>query len=65
MKDIGTLIKEQREKEGLSQKELAVKIGVKQNTISQYENNVKKPSYKTLVLLADYFEVSTDYLLGR
>jgi len=65
MKDIGIRIKEEREREGLSQKELAVKIGVKQNTISQYEKNVKRPSYEILVLLANYFGVSTDYLLGR
>lgn len=65
MKDIGIHIKEQREVKGLSQKELATKIGVKQNTISQYENNIKRPSYEILILIADFFDVSVDYLLGR
>lgn len=65
MKDIGIRIKEQREIKGLSQKELAIEMGVKQNTISQYENNIKRPSYEILILLADFFDVSIDYLLGR
>lgn len=34
-------------------------------TISQYVNGISEPSYDTLVKIADYFDVSTDYLLGR
>lgn len=58
-------IKKLRTDEGISQRELAEKIGVKQNYISQWESNTKKPGYDMLVLLADYFNTSTDYLLGR
>lgn len=65
MGDIGSRIKEERVIKGFSQQELAEKLGVKQNTVSQYENNIKRPSYEILVHLADIFEVSTDYLLGR
>lgn len=65
MKDIGIRIKELRETKGLSQKELAIELGVKQNTISQYETSIKRPSYEILILLADFFDVSADYLLGR
>ncbi len=36
-----------------------------QNTISRYENEVREADYKTLILFADYFHVSVDYLLGR
>lgn len=65
MIDIGSRVKEQRSAKGLSQKDLADKLGIKQNTVSQYENNIKRPSYEMLVLLANIFDVSTDFLLGR
>lgn len=36
-----------------------------QNTISRYETESREADYKTLILFADYFNVSIDYLLGR
>lgn len=36
-----------------------------QNSISRYETGVRKPDYDTLIQLADYFDVSIDYLVGR
>lgn len=36
-----------------------------QNTLSRYENELRQADYKTLILFADYFGVSIDYLLGR
>ncbi len=36
-----------------------------QNTISRYETGEREADYKTLILFADYFDVSIDYLLGR
>ena len=36
-----------------------------QNTISQYENGAREASYDALIAIADYFDVSIDYLLGR
>lgn len=36
-----------------------------QNTLSRYENELRQADYKTLILFADYFDVSIDYLLGR
>ncbi len=36
-----------------------------QNTLSRYENETRQADYKTLILFADYFGVSIDYLLGR
>ena len=44
---------------------LGEKIGVSRTTISRYENNSRQPSKEILEILADYFEVTTDYLLGR
>lgn len=61
MKNLAVLRKEQ----GLSQQKLASDIGLARNTICQYESGNRVPDVSTLVLLADYFGVSTDYLLGR
>lgn len=36
-----------------------------QNTLSRYENELRQADYKTLILFADYFGVSIDYLLVR
>ncbi len=49
----------------LNQVRLADKIGVKQNTISAWLLGKKQPSITSLWLLADYFEVDIDYIVGR
>lgn len=58
-------IKELMKEQGLNQVKLAQKIGVKQNTISSWLLNKKEPSITSLWLLADYFNVEIDYLVGR
>ncbi|SUY45238.1 phage regulatory protein [Clostridium putrefaciens] len=63
-KHIGDRIRYLREEQGLKQKELAHKFYVEENTWSQYENYVRKPSIDTIKGIAEYFQVSTDYLLG-
>ncbi len=40
-------------------------LSMSQNTISRYETGEREADYKTLILFADYFDVSIDYLLGR
>lgn len=65
MASFGELLKELREDKKISQKELAKKIYVTVGTISNYENNQHYPDIEKLIMLADYFNVSTDYLLGR
>jgi transcriptional regulator with XRE-family HTH domain len=54
-----------REKKGHTQKELAQRIGIARTTYSGYANGAREPDLDTLNKIADYFEVSTDYLLGR
>ncbi|SHJ33040.1 helix-turn-helix transcriptional regulator, partial [Desulfofundulus thermosubterraneus] len=54
-----------RQQKGLSQAELARLLGVGQSTIAMYEKNKRLPDYQFLIRLADFFGVSTDYLLGR
>lgn len=46
-------------------KELGQKLNLAESTISGYENGNRKPDYDTLNKFADFFDVSTDYLLGR
>jgi len=58
-------IKKLMDEYGLNQVKLAEKVGVKQNTISSWLSGKKEPSIRSLWLLADFFEVSTDYLIGR
>ncbi len=58
-------LKELRIERGLSQIDLALELNMNQNTISRYENGVREADYQTLVAIADYFEVSVDYLLER
>ena len=54
-----------REKRRLSRRTLAELCGLSKNMISLYERGEKAPSVEALVDLADFFGVSTDYLLGR
>ena len=58
-------IKELREEKQISQKVLAVAIGTSQRNIGRWENGENEPSYSQLVKLADFFQVSLDYLVGR
>lgn len=58
-------LKELREKRRLSQVALAMALNMNQNTISRYETGEREAGYDTLIALADYFDVSIDYLLGR
>ena len=58
-------IKELRLLNGFNQVELAKRLGLTKQTISNWENNNIQPSIEMLEALADLFSVSTDYLLGR
>ena len=58
-------LKELRKKKKISQLKLAMDLGMNQNTVSRYENQEREADYATLIKIADYFQVSVDYLLGR
>lgn len=58
-------IKQLREQSKLSQQELADKLNVTKQAISQYERGIRKPDYETILSLCDLFNVSSDYLLGK
>lgn len=58
-------LKEIRKKRKISQLKLAMDLNMNQNSISRYENEEREADYATLIKLADYFDVSIDYLLER
>lgn len=58
-------LKRLRSQRGNTQKELALYLHLSNSTISNYENGVNEPCYHTLSLLADFYGVSIDYLVGR
>ena len=62
---IGQRIRDLRKQKKMSQSELAKIIGVTQTTITAWETGKAEPSSSTVANLADYFGVTTDYLLGR
>ena len=53
------------EQNGVSQYKLAKDLGVTEAQVSRIRNAVYSPSLDLLISIADYFSVSTDYLLGR
>ena len=61
----GEILAELRQDRKMTQKDLAQAMFVTVGTISNYENGVHYPDVEKLISLADYFNVTTDYLLGR
>ena len=64
MKKISERIKELRIERNLTQTQLSKATGLSQNAIAQWENEKRTPNIYAVIALADFFEVSTDYLLG-
>ena len=65
MKIFADRLKELREEAGLSQKAMAKKLDISSGAYCYYETNVNEPSIVVLKKIADYFDVTADYLLGR
>jgi transcriptional regulator with XRE-family HTH domain len=62
---IGAVIKNLRKKHKLSREELAKRLDISYWTLSKYENDERTPPPEVLIKFSNYFNVSTDYLLGR
>lgn len=58
-------MQELRQRNDLSQGEIAARIGVARTRYSGYENTGREPDFETLTKIADYYDVSLDYLFGR
>lgn len=64
MGTFGEKIKDLRKERGATQKDLAQALSVTVSTLSHWECDYQEPSFRDLATLANYFDVSTDYLLG-
>ena len=58
-------LKEIRKSKGISQLKMSMDLNTNQNTISRYETGEREPGINELVKIADYFNISIDYLLER
>jgi len=62
---LGRRITELRESRKMTQEELAKKLNISRASLSHYEKARREPDYETLQKIADYFQVSIDYMFGR
>ena len=62
---LGTRIKLLREELGLKQEDLAKKLSVSPSAIGMYERNLREPNNELILKIANFFNVSVDYLLGK
>lgn len=65
MNTLGDRLREARSYKNLTQDEVASRIGVTRSVIARYESNTNDPPSENLRKLAEIYEVSTDWLLGR
>jgi transcriptional regulator with XRE-family HTH domain len=61
---LGKRLKTLREEKGITTREISKIFKLGKSTISNYENDIRKPDYDILIKLADFYEVTVDYLLG-
>lgn len=64
MSDFKNVFKILRTREGLTQEELSEKLDVARSAIGNWEQGTREPNYETLEVIADYFNVDMNYLLG-
>ena len=62
--EFGRFFKECRKESGLSQKEVAERLGIHQSNVSDWENNISRPDYEKLIELANIYNVTLYQLLG-
>ena len=61
----GEILKELLEQHNLSQKRLAESLDMSPSALSNYIQGTREPDYNTLIRIADYFDVTTDFLLNH
>lgn len=64
-KNISEILRELRSSKGATQSDIAKLLGLTTNAYQSYERGISEPSCKALKILADFYGVTTDYLLGR
>ena len=63
--DFKERLRELRQQRGYSQEELAKQLGLSKSAISMYERGARTPDFETMELLADFFNVDMNYILGK
>ena len=63
--DFQTRLTNIRRSKGFTQKQVADGIGTSEVGLQNYENGRRKPAFDVLIALADFYDVSLDYLVGR
>ncbi len=63
--NLGETIKKLLEQYNITQKELANELSITPSALGNYVQNTREPDYRTLIKIADYFHVSTDFLLNH
>lgn len=62
---LGDTLREMLEQHNLTQKELAAQLAITPSALGNYIQGTREPDYRTLIKIADYFHVTTDFLLGH
>jgi len=62
---LATRLKQLREDRGVTQRDVSIATGITERNYQRYEAGTFNPRYEHLIVLADYFRVTTDYLMGR
>lgn len=65
MANFANVLRLLRTKKNMSQQELARALRISKSAVNMYERGERQPNFETLELIADFFNVDTDYLLGR
>ena len=65
MGNFQNIFRKLRTSSNLTQNAIAERLGISRSTIGMYETGAREPDYETLEKIADYFNVDTDFLLGR
>lgn len=63
--EFGEILRELLEEHEINQKEMAMELNIAPSTLSNYVRGLREPDFQTLKVIADYFQVTTDYLLDH
>ena len=65
MSSFGKVLRRLRKQDGLTQTDLGKALGISYSAVSMYERGEREPNFETLEVIADYFNVSMDYLYNK
>ena len=65
MSNFANVLRSLREQREMSQQSLADSMGISKSALNMYERGERQPNFETLELIADYFNISIDFLLGK